>query len=187
MSVIQRCPSCGTTQNTPGECEACHESAVRFYCTNHEPGLWLDGRTCPTCAARRPAATRPPLAHRPRPVPAPAPAPVPAPAARTRPAPPTDTAPVWLMPEARGPGDALDRGDIVRPPAEMAFDRAPSREPGWMTALRGLALARTAASKALPATRTLGLIGTFVKRVLLIGVFLVAAAVFALYLLLRDL
>ncbi len=94
---------------------------------------------------------------------------------------------MWLVPEARGPGETLDRDDLTRPPTELAFDRAPSREPGWMTALRGLALARPAASMELPATRALGLLGAFVKRVLLIGVVLVAAAAFALYLLLRDL
>ena len=52
MSVVLRCPSCGTTQATPGECEACHEAQVRYFCTNHEPGLWLDGTSCPSGARR---------------------------------------------------------------------------------------------------------------------------------------
>lgn len=52
MSVVLRCPSCGTTRATRGECEACHEAQVRLFCTSHEPGLWLDGSTCPTCEAR---------------------------------------------------------------------------------------------------------------------------------------
>lgn len=59
MSVVQRCPSCGTTQDTPGECDACHEAQVRHFCTNHDPGLWLEGETCPTCDARRAEAARP--------------------------------------------------------------------------------------------------------------------------------
>jgi len=52
MSVVQRCPSCGTTKATSGECEACHEAQVRYFCTNHTPGLWLDAGTCPSCGAR---------------------------------------------------------------------------------------------------------------------------------------
>jgi hypothetical protein len=52
MSVVQRCPSCGTTRATSGECEACHEAQVRYFCTNHTPGLWLDASTCPKCGAR---------------------------------------------------------------------------------------------------------------------------------------
>ena len=52
MSVVLRCPSCGTTRPAPGECEACHEAVVRFYCTNHTPGLWLAEPSCPSCGAR---------------------------------------------------------------------------------------------------------------------------------------
>lgn len=59
--VILRCPNCGTSKATPGECEACHEAQVRYYCTNHKPGRWLDAAECPQCAAKfgdpvRPAA-----------------------------------------------------------------------------------------------------------------------------------
>ena len=50
--VVLRCPHCGTTQATPGECEACHEEAVRHFCPNHSPGRWLDGPVCPECSAR---------------------------------------------------------------------------------------------------------------------------------------
>lgn len=49
--VLLRCPNCGTTRSSPGECDACHEAQVRFYCTNHNPGLWLEGRTCTACGA----------------------------------------------------------------------------------------------------------------------------------------
>lgn len=63
-AVVLRCPNCGTTQSTQGECEACHEGQVRFYCTNHKPGRWLDSQVCLQCGAAygrpdpRPAATR---------------------------------------------------------------------------------------------------------------------------------
>ena len=50
-TVILRCPRCGTTQVHKGECEACHEGAVRFYCTDHKPGRWLDSQVCGQCGA----------------------------------------------------------------------------------------------------------------------------------------
>ncbi len=50
--VVLRCPNCGTTKATPGECEACHEADVRFFCTNHTPGHWLSAPVCPACGAR---------------------------------------------------------------------------------------------------------------------------------------
>jgi hypothetical protein len=74
--VVLRCAHCGTTQSSPGECEACHEGQVRYYCTNHSPGRWLDGHVCSECGAaygrpaRRPAAPPippPPPASRPPP------------------------------------------------------------------------------------------------------------------------
>ena len=74
--VVLRCPNCGTTRSAPGECEACHEAQVRYFCTNHSPGEWLDGPTCRRCGAK----------FGDRPVP-PAPAPRP-----TRPAPPLSPA-----------------------------------------------------------------------------------------------
>ncbi|CAN5800685.1 hypothetical protein BH11MYX2_BH11MYX2_21660 [soil metagenome] len=58
MSVVLRCPNCGTTQATIGDCDACHEAQVKYYCTNHDPGIWVAGPTCPQCDAR--AAARPP-------------------------------------------------------------------------------------------------------------------------------
>lgn len=50
--VVLRCPNCGTTRATSGLCEACHEAEVRYYCTNHTPGLWLDAPACAQCGAR---------------------------------------------------------------------------------------------------------------------------------------
>jgi hypothetical protein len=50
--VVLRCPNCGTTGAVSGECEACHEAQVRYYCSNHTPGRWLDTPSCPQCGAR---------------------------------------------------------------------------------------------------------------------------------------
>lgn len=52
MSVVLRCPHCGTSQGTSGECEACHEARVSYFCTNHTPGRWIEGSACPSCGAR---------------------------------------------------------------------------------------------------------------------------------------
>ena len=85
-SVVLRCPNCGTTRSNLGECEACHESQVRYYCINHTPGLWLDAKNCPQCGARfgeaaPPVKTpAPPLTRRP-----PAAAPPEGPKAASRP------------------------------------------------------------------------------------------------------
>ena len=71
--VALRCPHCGTTQATTGECEACHESDVRYYCRNHTPVRWLDGPMCDACGARfgvsRPARPVPPMSVPPGSVP----------------------------------------------------------------------------------------------------------------------
>ena len=47
-----RCPHCGTVQPAEGECEACREAPVRYFCTNHSPGVWLDSTACPQCGSR---------------------------------------------------------------------------------------------------------------------------------------
>jgi hypothetical protein len=52
MSVVLRCPACGTTQGRAGECEACFEGGVRYFCTNHDKGIWLDGPVCSRCGGR---------------------------------------------------------------------------------------------------------------------------------------
>jgi hypothetical protein len=72
--VVLRCPNCGTTTASPGECQACHQAEVRYYCTNHTPGRWLDSPKCSECGAAlgepaRPAAL-PPRVRRPAPLPA---------------------------------------------------------------------------------------------------------------------
>jgi hypothetical protein len=50
--VVLRCSNCGTVQAGMGECEACHEAQVRYFCRNHAPGLWLDAPLCSQCGAR---------------------------------------------------------------------------------------------------------------------------------------
>mgnify|MGYP004528820713 CR=1 FL=1 len=96
--VFLRCPNCGTTQATPGECDACHEAQVRYFCTNHDPGQWLASPKCPQCGAQfgmaspvrkaTPPPPRPPVQPERRPAPppppVPRPVPVPAPAPRRR-------------------------------------------------------------------------------------------------------
>ena len=70
--VVLRCPHCGTTRASLGECEACHEAEVRHYCTNHSPGVWLNGPVCSECGARlgdtpKPAPPRPSRPEREKP------------------------------------------------------------------------------------------------------------------------
>ena len=92
--VVLRCPNCGTTRTAPGTCDACHEAEVRYYCTNHTPGLWLNAPTCTQCGARLGAPDRPPA-----PPPPPSPRPLPqrtpgrpgAPAAASAPSAPSAT------------------------------------------------------------------------------------------------
>ena len=50
--VVLRCPKCGTTQSHPGECDACYDDQVRYFCSSHSPGLWLDEPVCKECGAK---------------------------------------------------------------------------------------------------------------------------------------
>ena len=52
MSVVLRCPTCGTTQDHVGECEACFEGEVQYFCTNHDEGVWLESPVCGRCGAK---------------------------------------------------------------------------------------------------------------------------------------
>lgn len=36
--VVLPCSNYGTVQASTGECEACHEAEIRYFCTNHTPG-----------------------------------------------------------------------------------------------------------------------------------------------------
>ena len=62
--VVLRCSNCGTVQSDVGECEACHAAQVRFFCTNHTSGLWLDASACQQCGARFGEARSEPLTPR---------------------------------------------------------------------------------------------------------------------------
>lgn len=117
MSVVQRCPHCGTTKASPGECEACHEAQVRFFCTNHTPGLWLDSSTCPSCGARLGVAPRAPSTSPPAdPVRTRSPAPVPAVRERTR---------ASTRAPASAPPPAYSRADPPRASARVRDSRPP--------------------------------------------------------------
>ncbi len=50
--VALRCATCGTTQSHAGECEACFDGKVRYFCSNHSPGLWIDEPVCTRCGAK---------------------------------------------------------------------------------------------------------------------------------------
>ena len=106
--VVIRCPHCGTTQATLGECEACHEATTRYFCPNHEPGRWLDGPSCAECGAQVgvPGVTKAPP-PRPRPtVPSPPPARRTAPPRRTPPRVEAPSPDEWIDADAepwRGP------------------------------------------------------------------------------------
>ena len=63
--VALRCPSCGTTQAHPGECDACYEAQVRYFCDNHTPGRWLDQPHCEACGARFGEPTKTPVSRTP--------------------------------------------------------------------------------------------------------------------------
>lgn len=102
--VVLRCPNCGTTQATSGECEACHEGNVRYYCANHSPGRWLDGPVCEECALRPARVEGPPRV------------PSPSPGSRSRtggaaePRPPlVPRPPLSRGPKPRVPGPTVDR------------------------------------------------------------------------------
>ena len=100
MSVVLRCPTCGTTQAHGGECEACSEGEVRYFCTNHDDGIWLDGPACSRCGAKFGDTPRKP------------------PAART----PRVPTPPAGAPDFRPPG----RG-VLKRPSEPDFVRRPPR------------------------------------------------------------
>jgi hypothetical protein len=167
--VVLRCPNCGTTKAAPGECDACHEAQVRYYCTNHAPGRWLDARACPQCGARFGESARPPAAPGPATpgrTPAPGPAmpgrtPAPGPATPGRTPAPAPTPGSALPPAPRPPypptggigsgGRERRHREPVPPIAEAEFepaevdprgDRTGMRVTTWQDLLRAAARAR---------------------------------------------
>jgi hypothetical protein len=126
--VVLRCPNCGTRADGGGECDACHEAAVRYFCTNHDPGSgW---RAAPARAA---GARFGEAAPAPKPAPAP-PRPAARPAApraepefRPTPSRPRPTRDPW------GPGGATPpRADM---PSSVDAEAAARK---WLEMLEGL-------------------------------------------------
>ena len=120
--VVLRCPSCGTTQAHVGECDACYEAQVRYFCENHSPGVWLDEPQCKTCGARYGEAPK-------RRVP-PSPPPSPGPRAR-RPTPPRRGGPTEpprasgeRVPDPPEPPGPPDLAEFIR---RALGSRAPTR------------------------------------------------------------
>ena len=117
--VVLRCPRCGTTQEHEGECNACHEASTKYFCSNHEPGRWLDTPKCLHCGARfgDPSAPRSPTRFPPE-----APA---SPSRRVR----VERAPERTPPVRTGPWDTGRWGArkrervIVPPPPGERYDR----------------------------------------------------------------
>jgi hypothetical protein len=109
MSVVLRCRICGTTQGHVGECEACSEGKVRYFCTNHQEGIWLDSPVCSGCGARFGDPARPSPGPR-------------TPAGPTRPS----GAPDFRAPGRRRPPEHPPEPDFGRPlPERPAVDEPP--------------------------------------------------------------
>lgn len=151
MSVVLRCPSCGTTRTTPGECEACHDAQVRYFCANHTPGLWLDASTCSKCGARfgdpAPDTAPPGIPVRTRPPAAPPRAPT---STSAPPAPPKAGADGWESGERLPPADEEELDAMRR------SETGASRMPLWMKILRAAVRAREMRSAAPPETPRIG-------------------------------
>jgi hypothetical protein len=109
MSVVLRCPTCGTTQGDAGECEACSEGEVRYFCTNHEGGVWLNGPVCGSCGAKFGDPARKPPTPRTSSVP-------------TRPA----GAPDFRPPSRRRAAEPSSEPDLARRPPRRAGPEEPS-------------------------------------------------------------
>jgi len=192
LSVVLRCPTCGTTQPVVGECEACHDAQVRYFCTNHTPGLWLDEPTCPRCGSRFGEASS---AARPRTTSPVSASPVSASPVSVSPA----SASPARSPHARARAAAIGasrRADVDGRSAPLSRTEGESSEPPftpaqpfWLQLLRAGLRARSAsraarASAALPVARNL--VGCVV-RIALLGLFLLIAIVVALFIFGRSL
>ena len=134
-SVIIRCPNCGTSQAALGECEVCHDADARYFCTNHDPGRWLDEPRCAMCGARYGVESGPS-----RPAPRARPEP---PVAWPPPSPPVDEREPALGDVWSGPVRTPDRGDVfeIGDPGVAL----PDRRSGLPLPADSLTLAATAA------------------------------------------
>jgi len=181
MSVVRRCPSCGTTRATPGECEACHAAQVRYFCTNHTPGVWLDAPKCPTCGARfgeparRASTAAPPVPVRARAVeparPPVSPSAPPPPYSRAAPAP-------RAAPAEAEPWSSRER---LAPAGEEELEAGASRMALWQQLLRAAIRARytparTASDRERPPVGR-GAAGCLVRLVLLMMLLFLALVV----------
>ena len=121
--AVLRCPNCGTTQASTGECETCHEAEVKWFCPNHTPGRWLDGPTCAECASR-------PKREAPRPRPT-------TPRSTSRGAPPPRDASRGAPPPEATPRDPARElleallGGRRRDPSDAGYGREVDAPPGW--------------------------------------------------------
>lgn len=182
MSVTRRCPNCGTTQATSGDCEACHEAEVRYYCTNHTPGVWLDGTSCPHCGSRLGAPPRGKSTAPPPPVRRPVPAAVPARPRGTGAATPPRTTPPFA-PSSPPPAPPVPAWDTRTTTLEETAVEAYSARPSplqWLleAALRARAARREPARVGAGPARNLA---GCLLRLLVIGTLLFLALVAALF------
>lgn len=152
MSVVQRCPSCGTTSTTPGECQACHEAMLRYFCTNHTPRVWLDASTCPQCGARfgdparEASAPAPAIPPRKR-----AAAPARAPAPTSAPPPPSSpAAPHETRASVRSSASVRSNAARLPPTAEERLEAGPPRVAPWQRLLQAAVNARYVFPRAAP-------------------------------------
>jgi predicted RNA-binding Zn-ribbon protein involved in translation (DUF1610 family) len=154
VTVVLRCPNCGTNGVKLGTCEACDEATLRFFCDNHKPGLWLAAARCPTCGDTFGARSEPRRATAPPPASRPA-APVRVPPAAV-PAPP-------------------------RAPRYEEYDPAPEAPvEGWQQLLAALLRSRTLPARTVPtrgpATVARGIGGCLMRLALLAFCALLALA-----------
>lgn len=168
--VVLRCSTCGTTQSHPGECEACLEGKVRYFCGNHSPGFWIDEPVCHVCGARFGETPR----ARPAPTPRVAP---PLPARETR------------RPDSRPPVPRRVeplRPDLTRAPRAADPEDTPA-SPSLMDLLAHIATKRARAPRReptaeAPRARSVSVMGCLLWLVILV-LGLIALAVGGLYLL----
>ena len=173
MSVVLRCPNCGTTRETPGECEACGEAQVRYFCTNHSPGIWLAERACPGCGARfgeRQRSAAPAAAV----IPLRSPAPTRSAGLPSMPAPASRSAP---SPKPAPPFRGESPRSITLPPTDDELETSSLYRTPWQRALSAALRARRAAILARGAGPPPVGIGGCLRRFLLtMGLLLIALA-----------
>ncbi|MET0795450.1 MAG: hypothetical protein ABW061_28285 [Polyangiaceae bacterium] len=184
MSVVLRCPNCGTTRSTPGECEACNEARARYFCTNHDPGVWLAAATCPRCGARFGEPVKSASSY--------------LPGSTIRPPAPSSAVPPVRV---REPTRALGEVRPLRPPASSprvlkdrdpppdALDAAPEGwpMPPWQKVLGAVLSARSATAAARARERRPSRAGGCLGRLAVFALLLAFALGIALYFLSRSL